>query len=248
MLLAIDIGNTSIHNGIFKGRILKKTFRIPAYSKNLSMEYTRNLKRYLKGIDFVIITSVVPQALKKVENAIKGITGKKSAVVGRDLDSGVKNLYNNPRQVGTDRLVNARAAHELYGGECIIVDFGTAITIDIVNQRRQYIGGIIAPGPGISLWALSEKTALLPVIAIKKPKGILGKETKESMLAGIIYGFSSLCDGIVCKLKKRYCRNAKVIVTGGFSKLIGPYCETADKIDPDLTLKGLRLIAGDLNV
>ena len=140
------------------------------------------------------------------------------------------------------------AAHELYGGECIIVDFGTAITIDIVNQRRQYIGGIIAPGPGISLWALSEKTALLPVIAIKKPKGILGKETKESMLAGIIYGFSSLCDGIVCKLKKRYCRNAKVIVTGGFSKLIGPYCETADKIDPDLTLKGLRLIAGDLNV
>ena len=248
MLLVIDIGNTSIHNGIFKHRISKKTFRIPVYSKNFNMEYARNLKRYLKDIDSVIITSVVPQALKKVENAIKGITGKKSAVVGRDLDSGVKNLYNNPRQVGTDRLVNARAAHELYGGECIIVDFGTAITIDIVNQRRQYIGGIIAPGPGISLWALSEKTALLPVIAIKKPKGILGKETKESMLAGIIYGFSSLCDGIVCKLKKRYCRNAKVIVTGGFSKLIGPYCETADKIDPDLTLKGLRLIAGDLNI
>ena len=212
------------------------------------MEYARNLKRYLKDIDSVIITSVVPQALKKVENAIKDITGKKSIVVGRDMDSGVKNLYNNPRQVGPDRLVNARAAYELYGGECIVVDFGTAITIDIVNQRRQYIGGIIAPGPGISLWALSEKTAFLPVIAIKKPKGILGKETKESMLAGIIYGFSSLCDGIVCKLKKRYCRNAKVIVTGGFSKLIGPYCETADKIDPDLTLKGLRLIAGDLNV
>ena len=218
------------------------------YSKNLNMEYAKNLNRYLKDIDSVIITSVVPQALKKVENAIKDITGKKSAVVGRDLDSGVKNLYNNPGQVGPDRLVNARAAYELYGGECIIVDFGTAITIDIVNQRMQYIGGVIAPGPGISLWALSEKTALLPMITIKKPKGILGKETKESMRAGIIYGFSSLCDGIVCKLKKRYCRNAKVIVTGGFSKLIGPYCETADRIDPDLTLKGLRLIAEDLNV
>ena len=248
MLLAVDIGNTSIHNGIFKGRILKKTFRIPAYSKNLNMKYAGNLKSYLKDIDSVIITSVVPQALKKVENVVKNITGKKSAVVGRDLDSGVKNLYNNPGQVGPDRLVNARAAYELYGGKCIIVDFGTAITIDIVDQRMQYIGGVIAPGPGISLWALSEKTALLPRVTIKKPKGILGKETKESMLAGIIYGFSSLCDGIVRKLKKRYCRNAKVIVTGGFSKLIGPYCETADRIDADLTLKGLRLIAGDLNV
>ncbi|MDP2910994.1 MAG: type III pantothenate kinase [Candidatus Omnitrophota bacterium] len=242
MLLAIDIGNTSIHNGIFDKKVSKKTFRIATYSKNLNMEYVGNLKRYLKDIDSVIITSVVPQALKKVEKAIKDITGKKSVVVGRDLDSGVKNLYNDPGQVGTDRLVNARAAYELYGGECIIVDFGTAITIDIVNKKRQYIGGVIAPGPGISLWALSEKTALLPRITIKKPKSILGKETKESMLAGIVYGFSSLCDGIVCKLKKRYCRNAKVIVTGGFSKLIGPYCETADKIDPDLTLKGLEII------
>ena len=248
MLLVIDIGNTSINNGIFEGRILRRAFRIATYSKKLNMEYVRNLKRYLKEIDSVIISSVVPHALKKVEKAIKDITGKKSAVVGRDLDSGVRNLYNNPRQVGPDRLVNARAAYELYGKECIIVDFGTAITIDIINHKRQYIGGVIAPGPGISLWALSEKTALLPRITIKKPKGILGKDTRESMLAGIIYGFSSLCDGIVCKLKKRYCRNAKVIVTGGYSKLIGPYCENVDKIDADLTLKGLRLIAEDLSV
>ena len=243
MLLAIDIGNTSIHNGIFDKKVLKRAFRIPTYSGDLAGDYEVKLKLYLKVIDSVIVTSVVPIALKNVEKAIKKTINRNCIVVGRDVDSGVKNLYKNPEQVGSDRLVNARAAHELYGGACIVVDFGTAITIDIVNEKRQYIGGVIAPGPGISLWALHEKTALLPKVIIKKPKGILGKETKESMLIGIVYGFSSLCDGIVYKLKKRYSRNAKVIATGGFSKLIGPYCESIDKIDPELTLKGLAIIA-----
>ncbi|MCX5687227.1 MAG: type III pantothenate kinase, partial [Candidatus Omnitrophica bacterium] len=182
------------------------------------------------------------------ERAIRKTINRNCIVVGRDVDSGVKNLYKNPRQVGSDRLVNARAAYELYGGECIIVDFGTAITIDIVNKKMQYIGGVIAPGPGISLWALTEKTALLPKVTIKKPKGTLGRETKESMIIGIVYGFGSLCDGIVGKLKKRYCKNAKVIITGGFSKLIGSYCESADIIDPELTLKGLRIIATSINL
>jgi len=243
MLLTIDIGNTSIHNGIFKGRILKKVFRIAACSGNMETKYRVKLKPYIKNIDSVIVTSVVPSILKKVEKTVKKICNKNCIVVGRDTDSGVKNLYKNPKQVGSDRLVNARAAHELYGGECIIVDFGTAITIDIVNKKRQYIGGVIAPGPGISLWALYEKTALLPKVIIRKPKGMLGRETKESMLIGIVYGFSSLCDGIVRRLKKKYYRNAKVIVTGGFSRLLGPYCETVDKINPELTLKGLQLIS-----
>lgn len=248
MLLTIDIGNTSIYSGIFDKKVLKKTFRIPTYSKNLNSRYARKLKTCAGNIECVIITSVVPSVLKKIEKTIKHVAGKRPIVVGRDVDSGVENLYKNPRQVGSDRLVNARAAYELYGGECVIVDFGTAITIDIVNKKKQYIGGVIAPGPGISLWALSEKTALLPKVTIKKPKAILGRETKESMLVGIIYGFSSLCDGIVNKLKKKYSRNAKVVVTGGFSKLIGPYCESADKIDVDLTLKGLKLISEDFNV
>jgi len=243
MLLAIDIGNTSIHSGMFDKKVLRKDFRISAHSRNLKKEYSAKLRPYVKDIDSVIVTSVVPAVLKKVEKAVKKIVNKNCAVVGRDVDSGVKNLYRNPKQVGSDRLVNARAAYELYGGECIVVDFGTAITIDVVNKKRQYIGGVIAPGPGISLWALYEKTALLPKVTIRKPKGILGKETRESMLIGIVAGFSSLCDGIVWKLKKRYCKDARVIITGGFSKLIGPYCENADKIDANLTLKGLRLIA-----
>jgi len=243
MLLAIDIGNTSIHNGIFKARVLKKVFRIPTYSPNLSRQYAKKLKPYLKNIDSVIITSVVPAVLKKVEKAIKGVAGKDCAVMGRDLDSGIKNLYKKPGQVGSDRLVNARAAYELYGGNCIIVDFGTAITIDIVNKRKEYLGGVIAPGPEISLWALSQRTALLPKVRIKKPKGVLGKETRESMLIGTVYGFSSLCDGIVQRLKDRYSKHAKVVATGGFLKLIGPYCKNIDKMDPELTLKGLAIIS-----
>jgi type III pantothenate kinase len=242
MLLAVDIGNTSIHNGIFNKKSLKKIFRISTYSKDLAKEYRRNLGSYLKNIDSIIITSVAPLALKNVEKAIKKTLNKNCIVVGRDIDSGIKNLYKNPKQVGSDRLVNARAAYELYGGECIIVDFGTAITIDIVNKKKQYIGGVIAPGPGISLWALYEKTALLPKVVIKRPKGILGRETKESMNIGIVHGFSSLCDGIVEKLKSKYCKTAKVIITGGFSDLLGPYCESKTKIDPNLTLKGLQII------
>jgi type III pantothenate kinase len=243
MLLVIDIGNTSIYNGIFNKKILKKTFRIPAHSDNLSREYKAGLKNYLGEIDSVIVTSVAPLVLKAVEKTVRKTTGKRCIVVGRDVDSGVKNLYDNPGQVGSDRLVNARAAYELYGGECIIVDFGTAITIDIVNKKKQYIGGVIAPGPGISLTALSEKTALLPKVNIRKPKGILGKNTKESMIIGVVHGFSSLCDGIVGKLKNQYCKDAKVVVTGGFSGLLGPYCKSADKIDPELTLKGLAIIS-----
>ena len=248
MLLAIDIGNTSIYNGIFDKNILKKTFRISTHSDSLSKEYKSGLKGCLEKIDSVIVTSVAPFALKTVEKAVRKTIGKRCVIVGRDVDSGVKNLYNNPGQVGSDRLVNARAAYELYGGGCIIVDFGTAITIDIVNKKKQYIGGVIAPGPGISLAALSEKTALLPKVSIRKPKGILGKDTRESMIIGVVHGFSSLCDGIVCKLKNRYCKDAKVIITGGFSGLLGPYCKSADKIDQDLTLKGLAIISGRRHV
>jgi len=136
---------------MFDKKVLRKDFRISAHSRNLKKEYSAKLRPYVKDIDSVIVTSVVPAVLKKVEKAVKKIVNKNCAVVGRDVDSGVKNLYRNPKQVGSDRLVNARAAYELYGGECIVVDFGTAITIDVVNKKRQYIGGVIAPGPGISL-------------------------------------------------------------------------------------------------
>ncbi|MDP8230955.1 MAG: type III pantothenate kinase [Candidatus Gorgyraea atricola] len=226
MLLAIDIGNTYIHNGIFEGKVLKESFRVSTNSRNL-----RSI--YKKRFDAVIAVSVVPKALKDVEKAL----GKKAMVVGRDIDSGVKNMYKNPRQVGQDRLVNARAAYELYGGSCIIVDFGTAITIDVVNDRKEYLGGVIMPGVEISLEALSNKAVLLPKVKLGKPRGVLGKDTRQSMINGAVYGFSSMCDGIIARYGRK-----KVIATGGMSRLIAPYCKSVDKIDPELTLKGLRLI------
>lgn len=244
MLLAVDIGNTSINNGIFDGRILKKAFRVPTYAKALEALYAKKLG----DVNGAVIVSVVPKVLGRVERICERALGKKVMVVGRDISSGVKNRYRKPRQVGQDRLVNARAAYEMYGGPCIVVDFGTAITIDVVNKKKEYIGGLIVPGVEISLNALSEKAAMLPRVKLKKPKGVLGRETRESMVNGAVYGFASLCDGVVGRLKKIYGAKGNVIATGGTSRLIGPYCSTVKKIDPELTLEGLRLIGAENNV
>jgi type III pantothenate kinase len=247
-LLAVDIGNTNIHNGIFKGRVLERSFIIPTCSNRPCGSYVKKLRSVRDEIKGAIIVSVVPEALKEVEETLKDAVRGKILVVGRDVSSGVKNRYRKPKQVGQDRLVNARAAYELHGGPSIVVDFGTAITIDIVNKNKEYLGGVIAPGVEISLSALSEQAALLPKVSLERPKALLGRETVESMISGAIYGFSSLCDGMIQRFKKEYIGDAKVIATGGLSSLIGPYCKTVDKIDPGLTLKGLSIIWEGCNV
>jgi len=244
MLLAVDIGNTNIHCGIFKGDSLGKTFTIKTRDKTLG----RKIRPYAKQIDRAIIASVVPEALKYIEKGLCGVLKCRVLVVGRDVDSGVKNRYRKPGQVGQDRLVNARAAFELYGGRAVVVDFGTAITIDVINDKKEYLGGVIAPGVELSIDALSRRAVLLPDVALRQPRDILGRETRESMISGAIYGYSSLCDGVVERLKKKYCKRCRVIATGGMSRLIGPYCKTVNSIDPDLTLKGLRLIGEDADV
>jgi len=248
MFLAVDIGNTAIHNGIFKAGALRKIFNIPTYTTGLDRQYIKKLGASLRKIKAVIIVSVVPDVSRQVEETLKNLLGVRALVVGRDVDSGVKNLYKRPLQVGQDRLVNARAAYELCSRGAVIVDFGTAVTIDVVTRNREYIGGVIAPGIEISLNVLSERAALLPRISLKRPQGLLGRDTVESMRSGTVYGFSSLCDGLVVRLKKGYCRRGMVVATGGMSRFIGPYCRTVDKIDPDLTLKGLNLIGADLDV
>ncbi|MFH1853946.1 MAG: type III pantothenate kinase [Candidatus Omnitrophota bacterium] len=244
MLLAIDIGNTNIHCGVFEGKSLHRIFKIQTRDKM----FRRKIRSHAKKLERVIIVSVVPESLKRVERELRGALKCPVFVVGRDVDSGVKNRYKKPWQVGQDRLVNARAVFELYGGKAIVVDFGTAITIDIVNGRKEYLGGVIAPGVEVSIDALSERAALLPRVTLREPRDILGRETQESMISGAIYGFSGLCDGIIEKLRKKYCRGYKVIATGGMARLIGPYCKRVNKIDPDLTLKGLNLIGAETDV
>ncbi len=248
MLLAMDIGNTNIHCGIFQGKKLIKSFRIEGCPKSGVSQLRKKIGRHACKIDKVIIVSVSPVKLRDAEMNLKKFLKAEISVVGRDLSAGVKNLYRKPSQVGGDRLVNARGANEILKKDAVIVDFGTAITIDVVTKKKEYLGGVIIPGVEISLNALSEKAALLPRVKLARPKGILGRETRHSMISGAVYGFSALCDGLVRELKTKYAEKAVVIATGGMSELIGAYCRTVQRIDPYLTLKGLRFIGGDKDV
>lgn len=239
MLLAIDIGNTNINFGIFIGTRITKRFLIP------TQEYRfRILKnKFNQGkIEHAIICSVVPRVTKVLEKDLKGLLDKRSYIIGKDIKAPIKNLYRKPKQVGSDRLVNAYAGIMLYGAPLIVVDFGTAITFDVISKNKEYLGGMILPGLEISLDTLFQRTALLPKIKLDKPKEFIGRDTRNSMLSGIIYGFACLVDGMLDRIKDKLEKNTKVIGTGGNVNLMGGYCKGIDKIDRDLTLKGLNLI------
>lgn len=240
ILLAIDVGNTSITSGICRRGRWDKKWRFPT-SKPLG-KFFKDVKLKTHQLDGIIISSVVPKVLPELERKLYRLFNIKPLVVGRDLDYGVPNLYKKPDQVGSDRLVNAVAARRLYGSPLIIVDFGTACTFDLISKKGEYLGGIIAPGVELSLKALSKAAALLPEVNLARPRGLLGKETKESMISGVIYGFSSLCDGIVNKLKEAFGQKIQVIATGGQARKIVTYCKTVDRVNPWLTLEGLRMI------
>lgn len=239
ILLAIDIGNTNIAFGIFRGNKLSKRFNIPTRDYHL-----RKLKRNLGGLKIgsAIICSVVPKATLILKRDIAKGLGRRPDIIGKDIIVPVKNLYRSPRQTGQDRLVNAYAGVTLYGAPLIVVDFGTAVTFDVVSKDKEYLGGMILPGLDISLQALAEHAALLPRAKLKRPPEFIGRDTKSSMLSGIVYGFSGLTDDLVMRIKNKIGRNAKVIGTGGDIGLIGKYCRNIGQIDLNLTLKGLNLL------
>jgi len=246
MLLAIDIGNTSINLGIFTDGNLTKKWKV--CSDNL--ESLLNLIEKEKDkIEEVVISSVVPFLCQRVEENLKK-KFLKTLVVGRDIDISILNLYQNPREVGIDRLVDCLAAAEIYGFPIIVVDFGTAITFNLVSQNKEYLGGIIVPGIKLSMEALSKKAALLPTVNLTNlnlSPSLLGKNTIESMLSGTVYGFANLCDGIVKKIRKKYGENILCIGTGGDISFVAPYCSQIDKIDEDLNLKGLWVVYSQKN-
>jgi type III pantothenate kinase len=237
-LLTIDIGNTNINLAIFQGDKIIKRFIIPTKDYSLL-----KLKRYLgrAHIDDAIICSVVPRAAKPLEKDLKLIFGKQPLCIGKNTVVPIKNLYRKPREVGQDRLVNAYAGVKLYGAPLVVVDFGTAITFDVISRKKEYLGGMILPGLNISLEALNQRTALLPKIKLEAPKELIGRDTKSSMLGGIVFGFASLADDLSARIKNKIGKEAKVIATGGNIRLIAKYCKNLDKTDADLTLKGLFL-------
>ena len=236
MILAIDVGNTSIHAGLFKGRALKRQFSLPTrLARNAAV-----LRRRLRagGAEHAIVCSVVPWATTAVASALRRMHIE-VARVGQDVRVPLINRYRYPKQVGQDRLVGAYAAWKMYKKDCVIVDIGTAITIDVVTKKGAYLGGVIAPGIGISLEALAARTALLPKVELREPPELLGRDTANSIRSGLLFGCAALCDGLVTQLKRRYAPKAVVVATGGGSALIAKHARTIDHLKPHLVLEGL---------
>jgi len=245
-LLAIDIGNTAISLGVFHGQRLVSNLKIPTGKR---AAYNRTIKRCLyKGkvkaadISKIILCSVVPKETAALKSALGKLLHKKVWLVGSDISVPIKNRYKKPKQVGQDRLVNAYAGLELFGPGIILVDFGTAITFDVVTKKREYLGGLIFPGLDLSLDALNKKTALLPRVSISMPKSLVGTETISSINNGTVFGMAGACDGIIERLKKRF-KGYRVIATGGNANFIKRFSKKIRTIHPHLTLEGLRLLA-----
>lgn len=244
MLLTVDIGNTNISFGIFKDNRRIKKLDIP------TKEYTLKRKHdLLSGIHIgnSIVCSVVPQVARSVIRDLKKELNSPPFIVGENIEVPLKNLYHNPRQLGQDRLVNAYAGALLFGAPLIVIDFGTAITFDVVSGQKEFMGGLILPGLRMSLNALSQKTALLPHVELSAPQALIARDTKNSILSGVVYGVALLADSVTQKIKEKIGGNAKIIATGGDARLIKRYCERIQRVDPDLTLKGLNLLYNNNN-
>jgi type III pantothenate kinase len=239
VLAAIDAGNTNIAFGFFKaGKIFRKAV-LPANA--YSFARVKKLFSPL-AIGDVIICSVAPSLTYIMTRDCRRIFGTSPALVGGDLSVPMKSRYRSPRTLGQDRLLGAWAGMKMFGAPLIVVDLGTAITVDIVSKSKEYSGGMILPGIGMSLASLYENTELLPRITLKRPAEFIGRDTSNSILSGAVYGFSALIEGLVKKIKMKAGRSAQVIGTGGDIALMSKYCAAFDVIEPDLVLKGLCLL------
>ncbi len=249
MLLAFDVGNTTVAVGLFRGPKLVRGWKIKTDREKTSDEYGAVLLNLFqvaglqpKRIEAAILSSVVPPLTPVFEETCRAYFGLDPLVVGPGLRTGMPVLYENPLEVGADRIVAAVAAFEKHGGPVIVVDFGTATTFDAVSAKGEYLGGAIAPGIQIAAEALYLKTARLPRIEIRKPKRAIGRTTVSSMQSGLYFGYIGLVENTIAEVRKELGRNAKVIATGGFGGEITPEVPAIDCYEPDLVLEGLRIL------
>jgi type III pantothenate kinase len=249
MLLAFDIGNTTVAIGLFRGPKLVKSWKIKTDRDKTGDEYGAILLNLFqvaglhpKKIEAAIISSVVPPLTPVLQDVCRDFFRLEALVVGPGLKTGMPILYENPLEVGADRIVAAVAAFEKHGGPAIVVDFGTATTFDAISAKGEYLGGAIAPGIQISAEALYLKTARLPRIEIKKPKRAIGRTTVASMQSGLYFGYIGLITNTINEVRKEIGKNAKVVATGGFGGQIAPEVPAIDVYEPDLVLEGLRII------
>jgi len=250
LLLAIDVGNTHTVVGLYDGDILEDHWRIAtdshAIADQLAAQYSSLLSlrdRSLASIGQMIVSSVVPSMVGQYEQMAVRYLGTGALVIGPGIKTGLPILTNNPHEVGADRIVNAVAALEQTGGPCVVVDFGTATTFCAISAAGEYLGGAIAPGLEVSLEALTARAARLSRVELGEPESVIGKTTAASLRSGVIYGFAGLVDGIVNRMKKELGDGqVATLATGGFAEMVVPHSETLRRIDPLLTLKGLKLV------
>ena len=249
MLLAVDVGNTQTHLGCFEGEKLIEHWRFAtdaaATSDQLAVRVGSLLglrERRLEQVEGAIVSSVVPPLSPEYERMSRDYLSRKCLLVGPSLKTGMPIRVDNPHELGADRLANAVASHELCGGACITVDFGTSTNFDVVSAAGEYLGGVIGPGLEISIEALSARTAKLPRMDLTEPRAAIGRNTEEALESGFLYGFAGLVDGINARLARELGGDPEVIATGGLAASIAPHCATIDRVDDLLTLTGLRLI------
>ncbi|HYA30123.1 MAG TPA: type III pantothenate kinase [Acidobacteriota bacterium] len=249
MLLAIDIGNTNIVLGLYRSAKLITHWRLATQAERTADEYgviitqlVGNAGFPFEQINAIVVSCVVPPMLTMTQELAQKFFKLEPLIVGPGIKTGMPVLYESPKDVGADRIVNGIAAYEKYRDSCIIVDFGTATTIDLISKKGEYVGGAIAPGLSISVEALFQRASKLPRVEIVKPKEVVGRNTVNSIQAGIFFGYVGLVDGIVRRIKKEQSLQAKVVATGGLAPLVASECSSIDEVDEFLTLEGLRII------
>jgi type III pantothenate kinase len=249
MLLVVDVGNTQTHLGTFADGQLVEHWRFATVRESTADELGAALRSLLglrgvtfEDLDATIVSSTVPQLRPEWTEMARRYLGHDMPVVGPGVRTGMPIRYDNPREIGPDRLVNAVAGFAKAGGPCVIVDFGTAVTHDVVSADGEYLGGVIFPGVEISLEALSERAAALPRIDLVEPRSLIGKSTVDAIRSGMIFGYAAMVDGILARLREQLGRETRAIATGGLASVVVPFCDSIDEVDDLLTLQGLRLI------
>jgi type III pantothenate kinase len=250
MILVMDVGNTNIVLGVYEGKKLLISWRMATDKERTSDEFGmfivslfNNEKLDILDVEATIIASVVPQIMYSLEHAIRKYFKKEPIVVGPGIKTGINIKYENPREVGADRIVNAVAGFELYGGPLIVVDFGTATKFEAISSKGEYLGGAICAGVRISADALFQRASKLPRIELSKPENVIGRNTVSNLQSGIVYGHIGQVEYIVNRMKKEMNEEkVKVIATGGMARLIAGGAEAIDEINSQLTLDGLRII------
>ena len=245
MLLAVDIGNTNTVLGVFDGSRLIESWRVKTDARDTADELALTYRGLLGGtkVDGVAACSTVPAVLSQLRTMLdRYYPDLPAVVVEPGVRTGVPLLYDNPKEIGSDRIVNALAAYHLYGGPSVVVDFGTSTNFDVVSARGEFLGGVLAPGIEISIDALAARAARLVKVELTRPRSVIGKSTVEALQSGILYGFAGQIDGLVRRIAAELSGPPTVIATGGLAQVVIAESETIQQYEPDLTLVGLRLV------